>query len=62
MDSRMEYPVRRMCRFFEVSRSGCYDFVRRLGKPERDAELAEMIAAKRERCMRTSATAGCGHG
>ena len=38
-----EYPISVMCRFFEVSRSGYYDFVRRLGKPEKDAALAEEI-------------------
>ena len=32
-----------MCRFFGVSRSGYYDFVHRLGKPEKDFELAERI-------------------
>ena len=32
-----------MCNFFEVSRSGYYDFVKRLGKPEKDADLAEQI-------------------
>ena len=32
-----------MCQFFEVSRSGYYDFVKRLGRPEHDADLAEEI-------------------
>ena len=32
-----------MCKFFEVSRSGYYDFVKRLGKPEQDAPLARKI-------------------
>ena len=32
-----------MCRFFCVSRSGYYDFVKRLGKPESDTQLAEKI-------------------
>ena len=32
-----------MCKFFEVSRSGYYDFVKRLGQPEHDAELAKEI-------------------
>ena len=50
---RTEYPVCEMCRFFEVSRSGYYGFVRRLGRPERDAELAEIIAAQREHSQRT---------
>ena len=40
---REEYPVSVMCRFFEVSRSGYYDFVKRMGQPEQDAELAEKI-------------------
>ena len=40
---RDEYPVTVMCRFFGVSRSGYYDFVKRLGRPEYDAELAEKI-------------------
>ena len=34
-----------MCQFFEVSRSGYYDFVKRLGRPEHDADLAEEIRA-----------------
>ncbi|MDC0700609.1 IS3 family transposase [Blautia wexlerae] len=50
---RTEYPVCRMCRFFEVSRSGYYNFIRRLGKPDRDAELADIIAAQRECSLRT---------
>ena len=40
---RDEYPVSAMCSFFEVSRSGYYDFVKRLGQPEHDAELARQI-------------------
>ena len=40
---RNEYPVSVMCKFFGVSRSGYYDFVKRLEKPEPDAELAGMI-------------------
>ena len=45
---RNEYPVSVMCKFFGVSRSGYYDFVKRLEKPEPDAELAGMI----EHCQR----------
>ena len=37
-----------MCKFFEVSRSGYYDFVKRLGQPEQDAALAHKI----EECQR----------
>ena len=40
---RNEYSVSVMCKFFEVSRSGCYDFVRRIGQTESDAELAKKI-------------------
>ena len=38
-----EYPVAVMCRFFEVSRSGYYDYVKRMGQPEHDAGLAKEI-------------------
>ena len=40
---RHEYPVQVMCRFFGVSRSGYYDFVKRIGQPEYDVDLAESI-------------------
>ena len=50
---RNEYPVSVMCRFFQVSRSGYYDFVHRLGRPEKDAALAEIIAEQQERSFRT---------
>ena len=40
---RHEYPVQVMCRFFGVSRSGYYDFVKRIGQPEHDVDLAESI-------------------
>ena len=50
---RTEYSVAVMCKFFAVSRSGYYDFVHRLGKPEKDATLAELIAQQRERSFHT---------
>ena len=40
---RKEYSISAMCRFFGVSRSGYYDFVKRLSRPEPDAELAKRI-------------------
>ena len=40
---RDEYPVSAMCKFFEVSRSGYYDFVKRIGRSEQDTELANEI-------------------
>ena len=50
---RHEYPVSVMCRFFQVSRSGYYDFVHRLGRPEKDAALAKIIEEQRERSFHT---------
>ena len=50
---RAGYPVAAMCKFFAVSRSGYYAFVRRLGKPEKDAALAEVIAQQQKRSFRT---------
>ena len=41
---RNEYPVTIMCKFFCVSRSGYYDFVKRAGASENDAELVQKIA------------------
>ena len=32
-----------MCKFFEVSRSGYYDYVKRMDQPEHDSQLAEKI-------------------
>ena len=52
---REEYPVSVMCKFFEVSRSGYYAYVKRLGEPEHDADLAKEI----EQCQsRTDKTYG----
>ena len=34
-----------MCRFFDVSRSGYYDYVKRMEQPDRDLLLAEQIRA-----------------
>ena len=50
---RTEYPVAVMCEFFAVSRSGYYAFIHRLGRPEKDADLAEVITQQRERSFRT---------
>ena len=40
---RDEYPVSVMCKFFGVSRSGYYEYVKRIGRPEQDAALAQKI-------------------
>ena len=44
-----EYPISVMCRFSGVSRSGYYDFIHRLSKPEKDAALAEEIRQQQEK-------------
>lgn len=40
---RSKYPISEMCRFFEVSRSGYYDFVKRIDIPSKDLILANAI-------------------
>ena len=50
---RSKYPVSVMCRFFEVSRSGYYGYLKRMGEPQRDEPLAEMIRECQERCSKT---------
>ena len=47
---RNEYPVVVMCKFFNVSKSGYYDFLKRLNEPEYDADLAEKI----QECQNTT--------
>jgi hypothetical protein len=51
--NRSQYPVSTMCQFFDVSRSGYYAFVRRIGKPEADADLAEKIQECQATCDKT---------
>ena len=40
-----KYSISEMCKFFEVSRSGYYDYVKRMELPDRDLLLAEQIQA-----------------
>jgi len=42
-----------MCAFFEVSRSGYYDFVKRMDKPDRDEPLAKEIAECQQKTRKT---------
>ena len=42
-----------MCKFFRVSRSGYYDFVKRMGQPEHDADLAKEIEECQNRTDKT---------
>ena len=50
---RDKYAISEMCRFFEVSRSGYYDFVKRMDIPARDLPLAEKIRECQEQCGKT---------
>ena len=38
-----KYSISEMCRFFDVSRSGYYDYVKRMDIPAKDLPLAEKI-------------------
>ena len=51
--NRNRYPVSVMCRFFGVSRSGYYDYVKRLDRPEHDAALADIIREQQKKCDKT---------
>lgn len=48
-----QYPISVMCQFFGVSRSGYYDFIKRLNRPRPDAALAELLRVQQERCRKT---------
>ena len=52
---RDKYAISEMCRFFKVSRSGYYGFVKRMDKPAKDLELSELI---RECQLETKQTYG----
>ena len=48
-----KYSISEMCRLFKVSRSGYYDFVKRMEKPDRDLTLAQLIEECQEECKQT---------
>ena len=48
-----KYPINDMCRFFEVSRRGYYDYVKRMDIPAKDLPLAEKIKECQEKCGMT---------
>ena len=48
-----KYSISEMCRFFEVSRSGYYDYVKRMDIPAKDLVLAEKIRECQNRCGKT---------
>ena len=51
--NRNRYPVSTMCRFFSVSRSGYYGYVKRLDQPAHDAFLADIIREQQKKCDKT---------
>ena len=50
---REKYSISEMCSFFEVSRSGYYDYVRRMDVPAKDLPLAEKIRECQSVCRNT---------
>ena len=48
-----KYSISEMCRFFSVSRSGYYDYVKRIDVPSRDLPLAEKIRECQEKRGKT---------
>ena len=51
--NRSRYPVSVMCHFFGVSRSGYYDYVKRLGNKDNDSDLADIIREQQKKCNKT---------
>ena len=51
--NRKRYSITEMCQFFGVSRSGYYDYVKRLDQPAHDAALAKIIRKQQETCDKT---------
>ena len=48
-----KYSISEMCRFFKVSRSGYYDYVKRMDIPAWDIPLAEKIRECQDECGKT---------
>lgn len=48
-----KYSISEMCKFFNVSRSGYYDYVKRMDMPEKDLPLAEKIRECQDKCGKT---------
>ncbi len=48
-----KFSISEMCRFFNVSRSGYYDYVKRMDIPAKDLPLAEKIKECQDKCGRT---------
>jgi len=51
--NKKKYPISLMCKFFEVSRSGYYDFIKRMDQPDREEKIASFIQKCQERSHKT---------
>jgi len=51
-----------MCKFFSVSRSGYYSYVKRMNQPEKDGALAETIRQQQQNAFTHTVTGECGSG
>ena len=47
------FTITEMCKFFNVSRSGYYEFIKRIDRPEKDASIASLIRYCQERVNMT---------
>ena len=50
---RKEYPISVMSKLFGVSRSGYYDYMKRMDQPEKDTSLADLIWKQQKHCFQT---------
>ena len=48
-----QYSIKDMCKFFSVSRSGYYDYIKRSKCNSRDQWLVDMIVECRKKCSKT---------
>lgn len=48
-----QHPISEMCRFFEGSRSGYYNYVSRMDIPAKDLSLADKIQEWQDKCGKT---------
>lgn len=48
-----KYPIKQMCQFFQVSRSGYYAWFNRLDKEDKDKYIAELITICQEKSKKT---------
>lgn len=57
-----KYSISEMCRFFDVSRSGYYSYVKRMDTPAKDLPLAEKSGNVRKKATEHTVIAECIYG